>query len=208
MCVCLCLCLSALPHRNTKVCWHTHKRTRTNAQVDPPALQVLAFEPIAHTHRILRANLGLNALEHRVATFPVALSNRSHKAIMCNMGQAGASGMSRLGHDSPGPAADAAGSSRGECDLPEEVQLETLDGICEREGVDRVHFLKVDAEGSELSVLEGARGIIERDKPEIWVEVPPEEGAAGPLSQFLHSLGYLPGERVYSSANLLFVPRA
>ena len=92
--------------------------------------------------------------------------------------------------------------------MPEEVQLETLDGICEREGVDRVHFLKVDAEGSELSVLEGARGIIERDKPEIWIEVPPEEGAAGPLSQFLHSLGYLPGERVYSSANLLFVPRA
>ena len=43
-----------------------------------------------------------------------------------------------------------------------EVDIDTLDAFCEREGIDRVDFLKIDAEGFELEVLEGARGLLER----------------------------------------------
>jgi len=69
-----------------------------------------------------------------------------------------------------------------------------------------VHFIKIDAEGAELSVLQGARGILQRDHPEIFVEVDPEElgPGGGPVTQYLIALGYLPGER--TGANLLFVP--
>jgi FkbM family methyltransferase len=42
----------------------------------------------------------------------------------------------------------------------EEVEVETLDRVVERQGIDFVHFLKIDTEGHELEVLEGARGAL------------------------------------------------
>ena len=41
-------------------------------------------------------------------------------------------------------------------DRREHVTLTTIDRFCEREGVDHVDFLKLDVEGHELKVLEGA----------------------------------------------------
>jgi FkbM family methyltransferase len=40
------------------------------------------------------------------------------------------------------------------------VRITTLDGFCEREGIERVDFAKIDVEGHEVSVLEGARGML------------------------------------------------
>jgi FkbM family methyltransferase len=42
----------------------------------------------------------------------------------------------------------------------EEVQIETLDRWCDREGVERVDFLKLDTQGSGLDVLRGAERTI------------------------------------------------
>lgn len=39
---------------------------------------------------------------------------------------------------------------------PHEVELTTVDHILETRGIDRVDLLKIDAEGAELSILEGA----------------------------------------------------
>ena len=39
----------------------------------------------------------------------------------------------------------------------ETVALETLDRFCEQNGVERIDFLKIDAEGHDVDVLEGAR---------------------------------------------------
>jgi FkbM family methyltransferase len=41
-------------------------------------------------------------------------------------------------------------------DDSEEIQLMTVDAFCEREGIERIHFLKIDIEGHELSALKGA----------------------------------------------------
>lgn len=43
-----------------------------------------------------------------------------------------------------------------------DVTVDTLDGFCAREGIDRVDFLKIDAEGLDLDVLRGGRGLLER----------------------------------------------
>ena len=48
-----------------------------------------------------------------------------------------------------------------------EVEVRRLDDL----PVGRVDFLKVDVEGMEMAVLAGARGIIERDRPKLFVEV-------------------------------------
>ncbi|TWA87648.1 FkbM family methyltransferase [Azospirillum brasilense] len=44
----------------------------------------------------------------------------------------------------------------------EAVRLATLDGFCTEAGIDRIHFLKIDVEGHEIAVLDGARGLLER----------------------------------------------
>lgn len=40
------------------------------------------------------------------------------------------------------------------------VRITTLDAFCSREGIDRVDFVKIDVEGHEVSVLEGAQRML------------------------------------------------
>ena len=42
----------------------------------------------------------------------------------------------------------------------ETVQVRRLDDVCREFGVDRIDFLKVDAEGSDLDVLRGAEALL------------------------------------------------
>lgn len=45
-------------------------------------------------------------------------------------------------------------------DETEEIQLTTVDAFCAEHGIDRLHFLKIDIEGHELSALKGAERMI------------------------------------------------
>lgn len=49
------------------------------------------------------------------------------------------------------------------------VEVETL--RLDDAGIDNVGFIKIDVEGCELEVLKGARGILERDRPNLLVEI-------------------------------------
>lgn len=49
----------------------------------------------------------------------------------------------------------------------EHIQLRTVDDLCREKGIERIHYLKVDTEGHEMAVLEGARGMIEAGKVDI-----------------------------------------
>lgn len=44
----------------------------------------------------------------------------------------------------------------------EPVRLETIDGFCGANGIAHIHFLKIDVEGHEIAVLDGARGMLDR----------------------------------------------
>jgi FkbM family methyltransferase len=43
----------------------------------------------------------------------------------------------------------------------EEIQLRRLDDFCRENGVNHIHLLKLDVEGSELSILKGAKDLID-----------------------------------------------
>lgn len=65
----------------------------------------------------------------------------------------------------------------------------------------KVKLAKIDVEGHELPVLQGMRGLLERDHPVLIVETSGQESI-----KLLHSLGYVT-ERLPGSSNLLCQPR-
>ena len=54
--------------------------------------------------------------------------------------------------------------------ITEKVVIETLDNWISKNGIDRVDFVKMDAEGSELSVLEGGQTTFTRHRPKLMIE--------------------------------------
>ena len=71
-----------------------------------------------------------------------------------------------------GAAASCAGradSASGRC---EETELSTVDGLLERWGTPHISVVKVDVEGFECAVLEGAQALFTRVRPEfIYAEL-------------------------------------
>jgi FkbM family methyltransferase len=53
----------------------------------------------------------------------------------------------------------------------EQVPVVTVDNLIDREGIDRVHAIKIDVEGAEHDVLLGARRLLERHRPTLILEV-------------------------------------
>jgi len=50
---------------------------------------------------------------------------------------------------------------------PTKVTIETLGSICRVNGIERLHFLKIDTVGNELAVLEGGRNLVSQQKIDI-----------------------------------------
>ena len=112
---------------------------------------VLVFEPEERNHRDLMVNLALNASENVFA----------HRLAV------GAA--SRRVHILPGPPENP-GMARVASELEggEAVSMVSLDEVA---GENRVSAIKVDVEGFEGQVLEGALGILRRDSPPVIVEI-------------------------------------
>jgi FkbM family methyltransferase len=49
-------------------------------------------------------------------------------------------------------------------DKTEEIKLTTIDNFCNENNITRIHFLKLDVEGHEISTLNGAKNMIENKK--------------------------------------------
>jgi FkbM family methyltransferase len=73
----------------------------------------------------------------------------------------------------------------------EEVACFTLDSLIERESVSQVDFLKIDAEGHEIKVLEGSDRILKEFSPTILYEnIAGRKGSNIAVADFLKSRGY------------------
>jgi FkbM family methyltransferase len=111
-----------------------------------PAARVHAFEPIGATFETLRSNV-----DHLEGVTPhrLALSDRPGQVMMT------AAPDSPLNHFVEEPtAADAHVTA---------VEAETIDRFCEAQGITDIDLLKVDAEGADLKVLQGAERLL-RDR--------------------------------------------
>jgi FkbM family methyltransferase len=133
-----------------------------------PTGRVLAFEPIPATFAALAMN-ALHAPFPNVSLFNVAVSEQTQRVAMT---------MPPLGNTGQGNPYEAHITDDGEFS----ILCLPIDGLGIRQ---RVTLVKIDAEGHELQVLHGMKGLLERDHPRLIVE-----GDDAEVEQFLGSLGY------------------
>ncbi|MBF2077376.1 MAG: FkbM family methyltransferase [Synechococcales cyanobacterium T60_A2020_003] len=117
--------------------------------------KVFAVEPFSACVHRLQETRRVNQLDW-VHICPGAASNRSGKA---RLGLDKASELNQIIADDANPSVQF-----------EEVQCFTLDELVEKEQLTRLDWLKIDAEGHEIQVLEGSHSLLTQFRPNILYE--------------------------------------
>lgn len=170
---------------------------------------VWAFDPSQRELFRLARNLDLNNLKVRV--FPVALSNQTGTAEMTvgGYGHEGLNTLGRLDHEV-------------EAGAKELIQVTRLDDVVKENPLPRLDFIKIDVEGAELKLLQGATETLRRYRPVLLLEVSDrmlrQQGAGREqLLDYLRTLDYelyifdpysgLPAPSAAHSDNMIAAPR-
>jgi FkbM family methyltransferase len=114
-----------------------------------PGSTIYCFEPVEATYRKLEVNLRdhENVLNFRLA---LGAAKGPAKMVLEEVSE-----MSHLLGVLP-ESSHAAGLRL------QEVELESLDGFCERNGITSINFLKIDTEGGDDDILRGAESLLKR----------------------------------------------
>lgn len=145
--------------------------------------KVEAFEPNAELCRAVLDSVSLNGLEGRVRVHAVGVGREPARA--------------RFGEALP----DNLGAQRlavGDGD----VEIVALDGFTFDQPV---RLIKIDVEGMEMDVLDGARALVERDRPMIYVECIGDRELDA-VSRWCEKRGYSYWETFNATPTHLFVP--
>ena len=134
---------------NGEYCYFFQEIIRTN--------NIVAFEPISHLHKRLKL------LFPTIEVLPFAISNTSGKAFLH---------IPYIKHQKY--------ETRAKLDLIHEqnetrleiieVQTTTIDEIYSSSSK-KIDFIKIDIEGHELQAIRGAKNVIEKDQPILFVEI-------------------------------------
>jgi len=149
--------------------------------------QVIAFEPMTENYRMLQENIRLGCIESRVITLPYALADFSGKSLLQVDDVMSASAV--LDAVTMGKASEG----RRHLNLSpqvEEVSVQSIDNLIQTDL--RNHepdVLKIDVEGAEVLVLQGARNFLQTAQPRLLIEL---HGAtyARQILSLLFELGY------------------
>jgi FkbM family methyltransferase len=116
-----------------------------------PKARIFAFEPLPRSFAHL-SSLGSPI----VFAFQSAMADRVGKARFHVAGWPDSSSL--LPPVDEGRTFDACHRTRDRID----VDVETIDHFCDSQGISRIDLLKMDVQGAETLVLDGARGMLER----------------------------------------------
>jgi FkbM family methyltransferase len=121
---------------------------------------IFAFEPCASTYALLKQNVQLNGLPD-VNVAQIALGDAVGEGVL-QVNVRGKDGLNTLGR---------ATHSESKAVGQEEVTITTLDVFMKDHDISHVDVMKVDIEGGELMLFQGARELLERaDAPLILYE--------------------------------------
>jgi FkbM family methyltransferase len=145
---------------------------------------VLAFEPSQREFKNLQENIALNQLSN-IKTFQLALSNTEGFTTLkiANFEHSGQNTFGDFVHDVVA------------CEQIESVPVQRLDSVIETADIQTIDVIKIDIEGAEFSVLQGAQNLLKKHRPLLLLEVFDEAlqrqgSSAESLMSFLRSQGY------------------
>lgn len=149
--------------------------------------KVYAFEPAPKSAQILRRHIFLNGCQDRVEVIPAVVSDTDGSRSFYTHGSALAASLSRenleiLSHE------------RLENATKIEATSMTIDQFCERQHVSP-QVVKIDVEGAELLVLQGARRVLAGKHIAVFCEIHPQAmryygSSLHALNSYLDTIGY------------------
>jgi len=147
------------------------------AHVVGAAGRVHTFEPSPSNRHLLEANLGLNAaLAARVQVHDSPLGACPGESVWID--------------DVFGAAASVRSQPQrddGRAGL--ELRIESIDALVARGAVERLDFLKIDVEGADLGVLQGAAATIRAQRPRLAIAAYHRPEDLVDIPEFIASLG-------------------
>jgi FkbM family methyltransferase len=146
---------------------------------------VIAFEPDAINYQKASHNISLNdSSTIKLMNIGLGNENKTYKLYAVNDENRG---MNRiLEHSSIHPYT--------------EINVRKLDDVIAEAGIKKVDLIKIDVEGFEMNVLQGAVSVLKTCKPVLFIELDDnnlvaQQSSAAQLIAFLHGLNYI----VYSA---------
>uniref|UniRef100_E6Q5U3 Methyltransferase FkbM domain-containing protein n=1 Tax=mine drainage metagenome TaxID=410659 RepID=E6Q5U3_9ZZZZ len=122
-----------------------------------PSARVFAAEPVPRNQLLLERNIVKNGIGDRVQIVPAAFGAEQ--------------GIATIFESADGAYSSARAENAEPVLARHEVPRVTVDSFVAERSIARVDLLKIDVEGEEFSVLEGASATIERDAPSIFIEI-------------------------------------
>jgi len=123
-----------------------------------PDANIYTFEPVRSTYDLLNNNVS----GCRIDTYNLGLGDKKGRATIFNKANNNNTELATLYSD----VFKAGGKSEGEI-TSSQCEIDTIDNFCDTTQVKNIHFLKIDVEGHELSVLKGASEMLKRKRIDI-----------------------------------------
>ncbi len=122
---------------------------------------VYTFEPGNYAYSILRIVKRLKNLNN-VSIFKMGISSHDgDSTLSVPIKKSGSIGYGR----------SCIGNNVFEKSIDEKIQLVTLDTFVKQQKIPHIQFIKIDVEGHEISVLEGAQKTIKAYNPAVMIEI-------------------------------------
>lgn len=145
---------------------------------------ILAVEPAEENFRYLEKNINENSISSskvKIIAERVALSDQKGEALL---------------HKNPGNKGDNRLYQDALLQESESVQVITLDELCDHHGITKIDFMKMDVQGMEKRVLDGAKSILQKSKSciilmEFWASGIERAGdSPASIFELLENLGF------------------
>lgn len=149
------------------------------------AKRVYSFEPQGNVFSMLKTNVQINNLEEKVTLFNIGLGREKSKGTIVPYSNDNL-GMAKVNISDAG-----------------NIEVDSLDNVL-FENEESIDLIKIDVEGMELEVLKGAKNIIAKHKPLIYIESDFDEEFKS-IKEFLNNFGYTPSCRFNATPTYLFI---
>jgi FkbM family methyltransferase len=135
--------------------------------------QVISFEPVPAMYKILDENISLNTFCDQVLVCKFGLSDK--KTTVDIYDSASPSMLHYAHHEGLNTMYPSSARNNKICT----IDVKLLDDIIDDFSLKKIDVIKIDVEGSELPILQGALKTIEKYKPKLIIEINEETFVAG-----------------------------